>query len=227
MRSSLVSTGNSDFLTVIKVRRENLAVETALNLLIHSDQLLPQMRNTMLTATHPNALTDLTTLSPLNSSTNLTVRANPETTFAKYQQFRNVIPELINTNSSELFYRSYENEPDSFNGDGLHEKFIHQGQSILDISMGQLDFPWHAADANPANEISQSQLQFMAANETDPLIVHRLQVLSNLASFLPPTPFTRYYHYQGMDGVRALTVCDDINSVKLNVILTYTEELVF
>lgn len=182
----------------------------------------------MLTATLPNALT---TLSPLNLSnlklSTLNVRANPETSFSMYQHFRAVIPELINTNSANLFYRAFDNDPNSHNGEAIHEKFIYQGQSILDISMGLLDYPWHAADDNPLNEITKYQLRTFALQELDPLINHRLTILANLSDTLLPSPFTRYYHYQGIDGVRALTIVDEINSVKLNIILSYTEDLNF
>lgn len=174
----------------------------------------------MFTDTLPNALN---TLAPINSNTMLSVPANPETTYDKYQQFRDVIPELINVNSSEIFYRAHENEEGSYNGEALHEKFIYQGQSIVDISMGQLDFPWHAADANPICEISTMDLQTLAMMESNPLIAHRLNALVNLSRLLLPTPFTRYYHYQGLDGVRAVTIVDVANSVKFNAIITHTE----
>lgn len=174
----------------------------------------------MFTDTLPNALN---TLAPINSNTMLSVPTNPETTYDKYQQFRDVIPELINVNSSEIFYRAHENEEGSYNGEALHEKFIYQGQSIVDISMGQLDFPWHAADANPICEISTMDLQTLAMMESNPLIAHRLNALVNLSRLLLPTPFTRYYHYQGLDGVRAVTIVDVANSVKFNAIITHTE----
>ena len=179
------------------------------------------MRNTMFTDTLPNALNTLTPLS--NAATNLSVPSNPETTFDKFQQFRDIVPELINTNSPDIFYRAHVNEDDSANGEGLHEKFIYQGQSVVDISMGQLDYPWHAADANPACEIGLFELQSLAVLETNPVIAHRLQTLVTLSQTLLPTPFTRYYHYQNSYGVRAITIVDVINSVKLNVVITHTE----
>jgi hypothetical protein len=177
----------------------------------------------MFTATLPTALT--TSLNTPVAAPTLSLRANPETSYVTYQRYRDVAMSLIDTNSPNLFYRVYENEQNSYNGIGLHEKFLYQGQSILDISMGMLDFPWYAADGNPLNEISQEQLHEMAMVETDPLIADRLLTLSNFSLTLSPAPFTRYYHYLGVDGTRALTVVDEFNAVKLNIILTFTEEL--
>lgn len=215
------STGNSDFLTVIKGLDVGLSCKAALIESIQSVRLLPQMRNTMLTATFPTALTEL---KPLGAAPSL-VRANPETSFAMYSRYRDTALALIDTNSPQLFYRVFENEPLSYNGEALHEKFIYQGKSILDISVGNPDFPWQAADANPLCEITQQQLHELALLETDPLIAHRLQILSNFSTTLLAPPFTRYYHYVGLDGTRALTISDEFNAVKMNIILTYKEEL--
>lgn len=215
--------GKFGFLDSDKGHDERLAGSSALNKPIHSIRLLLQMRNTMFTATLPTALT--TSLNTLPAAANLSLRANPETSYVVYQRYRDVAMSLIDTNSQNLFYRVYENEQTSYNGIGLHEKFLYQGQSVLDISMGMLDFPWYAADGNPLNEISQEQLHDLAMIETDPLISDRLLTLSNFSLTLPPAPFTRYYHYLGVDGTRALTMVDEFNAVKLNIILTFTEEL--
>ena len=216
--------GKFGFLDSDKGHDERLAGSSALNKeSINSIRLLLQMRNTMFTATLPTALT--TSLNTLPATPNLSLRANPETSYVVYQRYRDVALSLIDTNSQELFYRVYENDQNSYNGIGLHEKFLYQGQSVLDISMGMLDFPWYAADGNPLNEISQEQLHDLAMVETDPLIADRLLALSNFSLTLAPAPFTRYYHYVGADGVRALTMVDEFNAVKLNIILTFTEEL--
>jgi hypothetical protein len=129
---------------------------------------------------------------------------------------------LIDTNSPEIFYRVFNNAVDSYNGEGIHEKFIYRGQSVLDVSVGSLDYPWFAADSNPLNEIQILQLQQLANNEASPLISWRLRAIANFAATLPP--YTRYYHYSGLDGTRAITVVDEFNGVKLNCILTFTEE---
>lgn len=151
--------------------------------------------------------------------------ANPDTSFVMYQRYRDLAMEMIDTNSPNLFYRVYENSEGSHNGEGLHEKFIYQGASILDISVGLLDFPWFAADANPLQEITQLQLQQLTNVEMLPLIAHRLRQIANFSATLPP--YTRYYHYVGVDGVRALTISDEFNGIKMNIILTHVEDTGF
>lgn len=149
-------------------------------------------------------------------------RANPETSFVMYTRYRDLAASLIDTNNPELIYRVYENAQDSYNGEGVHEKFIYRGQSVVDVSVGLLDYPWFAADGNPLNEITFVQLQQLANSETIPLIAHRLRAVANFAATLPP--YTRYYHYMGTDGVRALTISDEFNGIKMNCILTHAEE---
>lgn len=148
-------------------------------------------------------------------------RANPETSFVMYSRYRDVAMALINSNSLELIYRVYENALESYNGEGVHEKFIYRGQSVMDVSVGLLDYPWFAADGNPLNEITFVQLQQLANSETSPIVAHRLRQLANFAATLPP--YTRYYHYTGIDGVRALTLNDEFNGIKMNCILTHVE----
>lgn len=169
----------------------------------------------MLTATIPNALTPF-------PRAQFSTRMNPETSFVMYQRYRDMAIGLIDTNSPEIFYRVFNNVPDSFNGDGTHEKFIYRGQSVLDISVGLLDYPWFAADSNPLNEITLVQLQQLANTELVPLVAWRLRQIANFAATLPP--YTRYYHYTGVDGTRAITVEDEFNGVKFNSILTFAEE---
>ena len=75
------------------------------------------------------------------------------------------------------------------------------------------------------NEITQVQLQLLANMEIDPTIAQRLRQIANFSAMLPP--YTRYYHYAGMDGTRALTVSDEFNGVKFNCILSHAEEPLF
>lgn len=187
----------------------------------------------MFTDTLPTALTPLSPLTPpqlppvangltpLAPLSTLTGIANPQTSFETYTRFRDLGMELIDTNSQNIFYRVYHNEDHSHNGEGVHEKFIYNSQSVLDVSMGLLDFPWYAADANPMNEITRDQLIMMANTESNPLIAWRLNVIAHFAVTL--LPHIRYYHYT-CGGVRAFTMTDEFNGVKLNVILTHTEE---
>lgn len=169
----------------------------------------------MFTATLPNVYTPF-------PRAQFTTRANPETSLAMYMRYREMALGLIDTNSPEIFYRVFNNAPDSYNGEGIHEKFIYRGQSVLDISVGLLDYPWFSADSNPLNEITETQLQQLANSEQVPLVAWRLRQIANFAATLPP--YTRYYHYVGADGVRALTIEDEFNGVKFSSILTFAEE---
>lgn len=150
-----------------------------------------------------------------------TTRAKPDTSFIVYSRYRELAMSLIDTNSQEIFYRVFNNTPDSYNGDGVHEKFIYRGQSILDISVGLLDFPWFAADGNPLNEITLAQIQQLANMEDNPLFSSRLHRIANFAITLPI--HTRYYYYHGRDGVKAITICDEFNGIKMNCIITHQD----
>ncbi len=174
----------------------------------------------MFTATFPNVASSPASNAFPNAQ--FTARANPDTSFIVYSRYRELALALIDTNSQEIFYRVFHNAPESYNGEGLHEKFIYRGQSVLDISVGLLDFPWFAADGNPLNEITFAQLQQLANMEDNPLVGHRLHCIANFALTLPL--HTRYYHYIGHDGVRAITICDEFNGIKMNCIITHCED---
>lgn len=180
----------------------------------------------MLATLNPEVLftTNFNNLGNNNLSTaQFTSHVNPQTSYLVYGQYRTLAMALVNVDSPEIFYKTYFNEQNSHNGDGVHEKYIYQGQAILDLSVGVIDFPWFAADANPFNEISNMQLQQMAANEMSLVVAPRLRAIADFMLLQPP--FTRLYYYSGTDGVRSLTVSDEFNGVKMNVILTHGETL--
>lgn len=174
----------------------------------------------MFTATFPNVVN--TPVANAFPKAQFTARAHPDTSFIVYSRYRDLALGLIDTNSQEIFYRVFHNTPDSYNGEGIHEKFIYRGQSVLDVSVGLLDFPWFAADGNPLNEVTFAQVQQLANMETNPLVAHRLHCIANFAMTLPL--HTRYYHYVGQDGVRAITICDEFNGIKMNCIITHQED---
>ena len=90
----------------------------------------------MFTATFPNVASSPASNAFPNAQ--FTTRANPDTSFIVYSRFRELALALIDTNSQEIFYRVFHNAPESYNGEGLHEKFIYRGQSVLDISPRRL-----------------------------------------------------------------------------------------
>lgn len=135
-----------------------------------------------------------------------------------HQQYRVMATGLIDVTNPSVFYRLMQNDPNGYNGQGVHEKFIYNGMSVVDVSFGNLDYPWFAADANPSNEITLDQLQSLANMEHNPIVSPRLRAIANFAQQLPP--YTRFYHYVGRDGIRAVTIEDQFNCIKFNCILT-------
>lgn len=140
-----------------------------------------------------------------------------------YQKYRDMALGMINPNNPEINYvvKNNTDNPGSA-GYGLHEKFIHYGRSVIDLSVGELHFPWVAADADPANEISATRLQQLANQETNPLIAGRLRKIANFASWLPS--YTRIYYYRSSDGgTKSVTLEDEMNQVKFNMIVSYEQ----
>lgn len=135
-----------------------------------------------------------------------------------HQQYRVLATSLIDVTNPSVFYRLLQNDPNGYNGHGVHEKFIYNGMSVVDVSFGNLDYPWFAADANANNEITLDQLQSLANFEKNPIVSPRLRAIANFALQLPP--YTRFYHYVGRDGIRAITIDDQFNCIKLNCIIT-------
>lgn len=182
------------------------------------------MRITMFTDTLQNIAPSLdqiaaATTHNLFPRSQFTTIVNPQTSYLIYNRYRSLAMSLIDLDNPEIFYRMFDNELNSHNGEGIHEKFIYQGQSILDLSVGLLDFPWFAADINALNEITEQQLQQLANKEQSIIVAPRLRAIANFVALLPR--YTRIYHYAGLDGVRSLTISDEFNGVKLNAILSY------
>lgn len=138
-----------------------------------------------------------------------------------YQKYRDMALSMINPTNPEINYIVKNNSDiPGASGYGLHEKFIHYGRSVIDLSVGELHFPWVAADADPRNEISATRLQQLANQETNPLTAGRLRKIANFASWLPS--YTRIYYYKSADGsVKSVTLEDEMNQVKFNMIVSY------
>lgn len=136
-----------------------------------------------------------------------------------YNQCRETILGLINTSDPSVVYRAIGNAENSFNGYGLHEKIIHGGRSVVDLSVGVLDYPWSAADAYPDSEVSVDVLEGIAFEEDNFTIATRLHSIVRLVQNLPP--YVHVYYYTGRDGTRAVTIDDEFNLVKANIIISY------
>lgn len=138
-----------------------------------------------------------------------------------YNQYRDMALTMINTNNPELNYIALDNSVipgcDTY---GLHEKFIHYGRAVIDLSVGEPYYPWVAADADPANEITSSRLQQLANTESNPLIAGRIRKIANFVAWMPS--YTRIYFYTSGDGnVKSITIEDEMNLVKFNMIVSY------
>lgn len=161
------------------------------------------------------------TLAAYNPTYNTTpFFANPnQIAIELYNQYRNLALCLINVQNPSLQYRALSNSAGSVNGYGLHEKFIHNSRSVVDVSIGALDFPWSAADADQRNMVSAQTLYDVASTQSNALVAGRLRTIGDFISTLPP--YTGVYLYVGNDGVIAVTISDDMNNVKFNMIVSH------
>lgn len=138
-----------------------------------------------------------------------------------YRKYREIALSLLPIGNPDLNYvvNSNDDIPGAI-GYGIHEKFIHYGRSIIDLSVGDVHYPWVAADEDANNEISVSRLRELSESETNLMVATRLKVLANFAAWLPS--YTRFYFYRSRDNsVKALTIEDEMNQVKFNMIVNY------
>ena len=142
-------------------------------------------------------------------------------TIELYDQYRALALSMINPNNPELSY-IVENNSDipGAVGYGIHEKFVHYGCSVIDLSVGALHYPWVGADVDPNNYVTSDRLQQIANAETNPLIAGRIRKIANFTARMPV--YTKCYYYRSHAGaVKAVTVEDEMNLVKFNMIVSY------
>lgn len=138
-----------------------------------------------------------------------------------YEQYRQLALSMINVNNPELCYH-VESNSDIVGavGYGIHERFIHYGRSVIDLSVGEVHYPWEAADASSSNYVTVERLQQIANMETNPLVAGRIRKIANFAARMPS--YTKCYFYRSHLGdVKAVTVEDEMNTVKFNMIVSY------
>lgn len=146
-------------------------------------------------------------------------QSNYATAVELYNSYREIALALVDVRSPDINYKVYSNKiQTSTIGYGIHEKLIKNGRSIIDLSVGELDFPWTAADAIPGTTIEYTDLVILANMESDPIIAGRLRRLLAFVQALPP--YTKLYHYVGVNGVRAITIKDPYNKVKFNMVIS-------
>lgn len=124
---------------------------------------------------------------------------------------------LVDTTDPELIYRVYYNAPGSFNDEGMHEQYVRRGNSVLDLSVGVLDYPWLAADVNNSNETTAMQLMEYASVQHSMLVAYRIRSIAQFVTTLPL--HTRVYYYSNNSGCVVITVCDDLNNIKFSHML--------
>ncbi len=138
-----------------------------------------------------------------------------------YEQYRQLAMSMINPNNPELSYL-VESNNDILGavGYGIHERFIHYGRSVIDLSVGEVHYPWEAADASSSNYVTVERLQQIANIETNPLVAGRIRKIANFAARMPA--YTKCYYYRSQAGaVKAVTIEDEMNTVKFNMIVSY------
>lgn len=138
---------------------------------------------------------------------------------ALFDEYREAFTGLFAISEGGYYHHVRNNASDSLNGYGLHEKYIHNGRSVMDVSVGVLDFPWTAADANFRSEISLSYLEQLASEEEDDTTATRMYSIISFCAHLPP--YTRIFYFSGSDGTKAITLVDDFNLIKANAIVSY------
>lgn len=146
-------------------------------------------------------------------------QSNYATAVELYNTYREMALSLVDVSAPDINYKVYSNKTQTSTiGYGLHEKFVKNGRSIVDLSVGELDFPWTAADAIAGTAINFTTLTMLANVEHDPIVAGRLRRLVGFVQTLPP--YTALYHYVGANGVRALTISDPHNCVKFNMVIS-------
>lgn len=138
-----------------------------------------------------------------------------------YNRYRVFATSLIDTSDPEMFYKVHYNGEYSANDEGMHEQYIRHGSSVVDLSVGILDYPWVAADANNDNEVTTEQLMELANKQNSMLVAHRIRVIAQFANSLPQG--TRVYYYSNKSGGIVITVSDELNNIKFSHMLTTSE----
>lgn len=135
-----------------------------------------------------------------------------------FNLYKSFLSTVVNTNSPHLMVNSILNENLYNTGKGgRHDQYIHHGRRIADLSMGELQYPWAAADADRKNECDLINFDRRAASMTDPIISQRLWAVASFVRTLQQQTgvVPRIYFYKNMDGsVVSVTLVDEINEIK-------------
>ena len=136
---------------------------------------------------------------------------------ALYNQYRTFAMGLVDVTDPELFYKVQYNATDSYNEEGMHEQYVRRGSSVLDLSVGVLDYPWLAADVTNSNETTIERLMELATIQHSMLVAYRIRSIAQFVSTLPM--HTRVYYYSNTSGGVVITVSDELNGIKFSHML--------
>ena len=137
-----------------------------------------------------------------------------------YGYYRAFLSTMINMNSPTLISKVFIcNNLYNTGMSGMHEKFIHYGRSVADLSIGQLEYPWYGADADKSTELPLLMFDRRAAGETNQVVANKLWAISQFIRTLPNLP--RIFFYKSQDGsVVSITLLDEYNGIKFNYMPT-------
>lgn len=137
-----------------------------------------------------------------------------------YGYYRGFLGTLINMNSKTLISKVFiYNNLYNTGLSGMHEKFIHYGRSVADLSIGELEYPWQGADADRTNELPLLMFDRRAAGESNPVVANKLWAISQFIRTLNSIP--RIFFYKSQDGsVVSVTLVDEYNGIKFNYMPT-------
>lgn len=146
----------------------------------------------------------------------------PNLTLELYQHYRALVHSLINTADPQISYLvSRNSDIPGAQGYGVHERFVHYGRSVVELSVGELHYPWVAADGYPNTGVTPAQLLALAEVEPNELIEYRLRTIAAFAMSQPA--YVRCYYYCNANGtVKAVTVEDEMNMLKFNMLVSHT-----
>lgn len=137
-----------------------------------------------------------------------------------YDYYKAFLSTLINVNSSTLNKKVFVyNNLWNTGKNSIHEKFIHYGKSVADLSIGDLEYPWVGADFSKNNQIDLVTLDRRAAIERNPIVSAKLWAISEFTRSLKPNP-TIFMYEDSKTGLLSITLIDELNNIRFNYIPT-------
>jgi hypothetical protein len=148
----------------------------------------------------------------------------PDTRTQLFSLYKSFLSTLINMSSPQLMMSTVTNNNLYNSGNsGIHEQYIHYGRRVADLSMGQLQHPWAAADADRKNEVTLEVFDRRAAGSTDLVVAQRLWAISQFIRTVQAqyAVLPRIFFYKNDDAsVVSVTLMDEVNDIKFGYMPT-------